>query len=140
MPYRAESTPQVGRVNPPLPYIFFVKIFFFVLSEIRPYKDMEVINNKLSAASIAVTKELFNQLKACSHFIGGIPEKNKGWQITPLPYFILQEQDLLTFATETLEKEYSSKTPNKELINSCDDMIRLLHKDKPKLIFVTLTA
>ncbi len=101
---------------------------------------MKVISPKLKAASIAVKKKLYDILQKDANFISQIPNRYEGFQLKPKPYFILEENMLQKIAFELKEKHLNSGRPDEELLEECNQIISLLQKENPVLIFVSLTA
>ena len=101
---------------------------------------MTIVNPKLNAASIAVKKYLYDILINDASYKAQIPNRYKGFQTKPQPYFIFEENLLVTIIAELREGEYKQSKPNKEKIKDCTDILSLIQKEKLTLIFISLTA
>lgn len=94
----------------------------------------------MKAASIAVSVELFNILKEEAGYISQIPRRYASVQSKPLPYYIFEEEPLHRIISEMKEKQMSSKKPEMEKVIEYNKILDVLQKERPVLIFCTMTA
>ena len=101
---------------------------------------MKVISPQIKTLSIAVSLKMFDTLQPNANYISQIPETFKGFQTKQHPYFIMEENMLIRILSDMKERELQKRVQNKERLSECVDILTLILKEKPALIFFSFHA
>ncbi len=102
---------------------------------------MKVISPKIKAASIAISKKLFDILQPDANFVTQIPNRHLSVQSAPHPYFIFEELPLRRIVCDLKERQMNLREPDKQLMEEYQNIFSMLiQQENPVLIYISLES